>query len=497
MKEENMGFEMYLLFQGLIALSILGVAADYVTRQKYVTTEILVGIMLLTAAYLGFGVWYLWRKVYRPLQRLERLSEHWTELESPEAEALALPGMIGGVALSIEKRMEELDRRSADMQRSDTERSEAHIRAGLLEDICRSSLPRIPALSGAADFAVSGIVESPGRSACCLYDYFFLRPELLCVILGEVQGEDIADALFLTSAQTTLRNRLWTDASLEEAVNNANAQLYDLDGRRGFRALIGTLDLKSGRFLYVNAGAPQPLMMRSSQSRYLLLEYPPYEAMGLVQQVSYRPVELRLRQGDRLFLETSGLCRAKNNAGNAFYEQGLRMALNRSVKRAAEPSEILRYVADQIAAWVGPSSAPPGFSAALLEYRRSRTDVPSCDLLGVPESAPELMKFLRKQCQENGLHEQNYVRLSVILEELFTLCCRYSNGLVRTECAVASNGDSVNIRMSADMGGRNPLESADDMTAENAAEFIFTHTDYTQFQPKNGEDSVTVTCFME
>ena len=492
-----MGFGLYLLFQSLIALSILGIVLDYVTGQRAITTGILVGAMVLTAAYLAFGVWYLWRRLYRPLQRLEYLSERWTELKDPAAEALSLPGVIGGVAKSVGKRMAELDKRSDDLQKSDTERTEAHIRAGLLADICRAALPPIPARPERADFAVSGIVESPGRLACCLYDYFFLRPELLCVILGEVPGEDIADALFLTSAQTTLRNRLRTDASLEEAVNNANAQLYDLGGRRSFRAFIATLDLKSGRFLYVNAGAPHPLMMRRNQERYALLEYPAYDAMGLIQRVSYRPVEVRLRQGDRLFLVTSGLREAKNKAGAAFYEQGLRMALNRSVKHADAPSEILRYITDEAAAWVGGLSPLPGFSALLLEYLRSRTDAPSCDLPGVPESVPELTEFLRKQCQENGVEGKNYTRLSVIVEELFTLCCRHSNGFIRTECAVAPNGDSVNIRMSGDMGGRNPLENTDGMAAENAAEFIFAYADYTQFQSENGEDSVVMAYFME
>ena len=498
MKEENMGFAVYLLFQSLIAFSILGILLDYVTGQRAVTTGVLLGAMLLTAGYLAFGVWYLWRKVYRPLQRLERLSERWTELDDPVGEALSLPGMIGGVAKSIEGRMEELDRSAAALRQTNTESSESNIRAGLLADICRSTLPRILAQSeDAPKFALSGTLESPGRSACCLYDYFFLQPELLCLIIGEVPGEEIADAIFLTSAQTTLRNRLRTDASLEAAVNSANAQLFDLGGRRSFRALVGTLDLKSGRFLYVNAGGPQPMIMRRSQGRYTLLEYPAYDPMGLIQEVSYRPAEVRLRQGDRLFFGTSGLGGAKNKAGVSFGGHGLRTALNRSVKIASEPSEILRHVADEAAAWIGPQSPLPGFSAMLLEYLWSRTDLPSCDLPGVPESAPQLMEFLRKQCQENGVQGRNYTRLSVMAEELFSLCCRYSGGMVRTECSVTPDGGCANIRMSADMGGRNPLEGAEDMASENAADFIFAHADYTQFQSENGEDSVTMVCFME
>ena len=133
-----MGFGLYLLFQGLIAVSILGIVLDYVTGQWAITTGILVGVMILTAAYLAFGVWYLWRRLYRPLQRLKYLSERWAELKDPATEALSLPGVIRGVAKSVGERMAELDKRSDDLQKSDTERTESHIRAGLLADICRA-----------------------------------------------------------------------------------------------------------------------------------------------------------------------------------------------------------------------------------------------------------------------------------------------------------------------------------------------------------------------
>ena len=498
MKDEHMGFTVYLLFQGLIALSIVGIVLDYLTGQRMIHTGMLAGVMVLTAVYLAFGIWYLWRRVFRPLRELETLAERWTELDDPVQAALSLPGMVGGVARAVEGRMEELDRKTAAMESSETERSEVHIRRGLLEDICRSTVPRMPGQpDGTPSFLLTGTLEAPGRGACCLYDCFLLQPELLCVMIGEVEGEEIADALFLAAAQTTLRNALRTQPSLEDAVNSANTQLYDFGKRRSFRVLVGVLDLKSGTFRYVNAGCPQPLVMRRSQERYTLLEFPSHDPMGLEQKVSYRAVDVRLRKGDRLFFGTSGLGRIKNQAGVVFSEQGLRTALKRSGKRASEFPQILSYVVEEAAAWIGSESPLPGFSALLLEYLRSRTDIPNCDLPAVPESVPEVTEFVRKQCRESGLQGRNYTLLSVMVEELFTLCCRYGNGVIRTECVVSPAGDAVNIRMSGDMGGRNPLEIPDDMTSENAAEFIFAHTDYTQFQSENGEDSITMVCFIE
>ena len=65
-----------------------------------------------------------------------------------------------------------------------------------------------------------------------------------------------------------------------------------------------------------------------NEERYEWMEAPVYAALGLNQNVSYRTMELRLKQGDRLFLYTSGLGDLTDREGVPFRDQAFRAALN-------------------------------------------------------------------------------------------------------------------------------------------------------------------------
>ena len=170
----------------------------------------------------------------------------------------------------------------------------------------------------------------------------YIDPGLLCIVIGQTPGGGVAKALYMVVAQTTIRSRLRQGLSLSETLADVNRQLYDLDSKQSLCALVGTLNTADGRLSYVNAGQQQPLLMRNEE-RYEWMEAPVYAALGLNQNVSYRTMELRLKQGDRLFLYTSGLGDLTDREGVPFRDQAFRTALNRSRSKAREPGEILRY----------------------------------------------------------------------------------------------------------------------------------------------------------
>lgn len=127
----------------------------------------------------------------------------------------------------------------------------------------------------------------------------YIDPGLLCIVIGQTPGGGVAEALYMVVAQTTIRSRLRQGLSLLETLADVNRQLYDLDSKQSLCALVGTLNTADGRLSYVNAGQQQPFLMRNEE-RYEWMEAPVYAALGLNQNVSYRTMELRLKQGDRL-----------------------------------------------------------------------------------------------------------------------------------------------------------------------------------------------------
>ncbi len=454
------------------------------------------GVFLLV-----LGLAALRQEVYRPLEDLEETVSHWSETQ-PEELRLQMGRITGipqGAAAAMLEQMESLEAKLRGIRQVTEQETEYRLRRQLAGEISRSALPQVlPNYPSRENFGVAGMVEPGASPSCTFYDYFYVDPGLLCVVIGQTPGGGVAEALYMVVAQTTIRSRLRQGLSLSETLADVNRQLYDLGSKQSLSALVGTLNTADGRFSYVNAGQQPPLLMRNEE-RYEWMETPVYAALGLNENVSYRAIELRLKQGDRLFLHTSGLGDLTNRAGVPFREQAFRAVLNRSRNQARGPEEILLFTAGEAAAYCAQSGDLLGYSALVLEYRKGTRELAHCEVPALPASAPEVAAFLKQKFKENGIQPRHYARTAVLVDELFALCCRRSapDSMVNTECGIAPDGQSVTIRMAAATGGADPLTAGGDEAAENAAAFIQNQAYYVAFKAGQERDTVTMVCFLE
>lgn len=441
----------------------------------------------------------LWRFVLRPLRRLEDLFRRWPETGPGERReiAAAIHGAPGKAARAAVDCMEKYKKTTERIEEDAVRRAEADIRAGIAGEIRDSALPR-PLERGVGRFALEGFVSRGARPGCNFYDFFFLDAGLLAIMIGESPGDDVSSALFMVVAQTTIRSRLRMGRSLEQTMADVNTQLHDLGGGRLLHALIATLRTEDGAFSYVNAGGCRPLLMRHEE-RYEQLEDPVFASLGENETVSYRSVELRLRQGDRLFFATAGLGAARGQNGAPFERGQLRAVLNRSRSQEGGLPGMLRFVAKEASAYRAEGAEEMGYAAMLLEYRKGDRELAHRELPAVPESAQAMMDFLKNQFAENGIAPVRYAKVVVLAEELFTLACRRvrPGGTVELECGVAPDGESVTLRMAAPLGGVNPVESAKDPAERGAADFIREESDLLSFTPEGERDVLTIVRFWE
>lgn len=64
------------------------------------------------------------------------------------------------------------------------------------------------------------------------------------------------------------------------------------------------------------------------------------------------------------------------------------------------------------------------------------------------------------------------------------------------ECGVAPDAQMVNIRVTAVLGGVDPIETDDIGSAANTVQFIRNNADYITFKPGSERDTITIVCFL-
>lgn len=475
----------------LLAVYLLPVAGGWVTA------------LCMAAAGAIAAIWWLRQLRQEADQPMDMLRDALTRCAAGEEDAVEPSllersdsvGMLAQAAAALTDRMEE---RLEQVSAQASQEAEECARRGMAESICRSALPQVlPDIPSRANFEVDGWIEQGTGQDSRFYDYFFIDPGLLCIVLGQTPGGGVAEALYMVVAQTTIRSRLRQGRSLEETMADVNAQLYDLGNQYCLNALVATLGTADGRFTYVNAGQQQPLLMRN-EDRYEWLDAPVYAPLGMNQNVSYRSMELRFKQGDRIFLHTAGLAALEDRDGTAYGDHQLRADLNISRSKNFSGEELLQFVSDQALAYCEDSSSNAGFALLTLLFCKGDKELAHCDVPARPEYASEVACFLKKQFEDNGIDKRHYAREAVVVDEVFALCCRCAepDTHVMVECGVAPDAQMVNIRVTAVLGGVDPMEAGDVGSAANAVQFIRSNADYITFKPGTERDTITIVCFL-
>lgn len=477
-----------------LAVIVLSVTGSWSSRSAGVVFLILLAAVALTSC-----VWMIWKLFFLPMDALSDAVSGWdgAELEELERRLSSIPGPLGELGGAFRGRMTEAEHKMVDLEESIREETTEKVQADIADRICESVLPqKLQEYPSRQYFEVAGQVRPGRREHSVFYDFFYIDPGLVCVSVGCVPEQGVYSSIFMANAQSTIRTRLRLGRSLAETMADVNTQLYDYGTKGEMRALVGTLDTSMGFFSYVNAGVCAPMIMRNGE-RFEDVESAVFTPLGKNQNVSYRAENLRLRQGDRLFLHTEGLETAVNQSGKTFGETELNSALNRSrVKK--EPEESLQYLVNEVAAFCPADDAHAGYATLLLEYRKGEKELAHCRVPAAPEYAAEVMDFLKQRFEDNAIQPRHYARVAVLVDELFALCCRSleDDGELTVECGVAPDAQSVTIRITGSFQGKSPLAEEQTGPSGEAVDFIQNHGDYIRFQPGEEQDAISVVCFL-
>lgn len=203
----------------------------------------------------------------------------------------------------------------------------------------RGLLPPPPPLAG---WDCHARIETCYEVGGDLYDFHVREDGDVLVLVGDVSGKGMGAALLMSSLMASARVLYDICSGPLQLVRRLNAVLHRSTDSRSFVTLfVGWLEPASGRMRYVNAGHPEPHVLRGGSLRTLEATGIP---VGMMSDFPWTEGETVVRNGELLALFSDGIPEAQH--GEEFFDfERVAVAL-----RAAESERDLEQAANRVIA---------------------------------------------------------------------------------------------------------------------------------------------------
>ncbi|MDR2544123.1 MAG: PP2C family protein-serine/threonine phosphatase [Methanobrevibacter sp.] len=238
---------------------------------------------------------------------------------------------LGPLAQSFKEMIENLEIFIEDLKRLTSEKeriiAEMDIASKIQKDILPNIFPPFPDRLNEFDiFAMSIPAKNVGGD---FYDYFLVDNDHLAIVIGDVSGKGVPAAIFMSIAQTLIKEQSSFGLSPSKVFNNVNKRIIENNDHNlmFITSWFGVLELSSGKLNYVNAGHDPPFISRN-YSNYTVLTSEPHLVLGVVEDITYTQYETTISEGDRLYLYTDGIIEGINKKNEQFSKNRLLDILN-------------------------------------------------------------------------------------------------------------------------------------------------------------------------
>jgi phosphoserine phosphatase RsbU/P len=286
--------------------------------------------------------WLVARSIAQPLRRMAAatakvahgdLDIDLSDIQRQD-EVGQLARSFSAMAQDLKKYIKDLTETTAAKQRIESELS-------IAADIQRSMLPSVfPAFPDRDEFDIYAVMHPAKEVGGDFYDFFFLDKDHLCVVIGDVSGKGVPAALFMTVTKYLIEATAILDEPLDLILTRINRHLARNNESCMFVTIfMGILNVKTGDFVYGNAGHNSPLLWdRDNPPSFL--KAPGGPVVGIMDDAEFTMDRLTFRPGTVLLAYTDGVTEAFSAEGVAFSDERLLKVVipirDKSVKEITE-----------------------------------------------------------------------------------------------------------------------------------------------------------------
>ncbi|MDR2590690.1 MAG: SpoIIE family protein phosphatase [Oscillospiraceae bacterium] len=336
------------------AVEMQGSIREYIESSTYtVRTVILmmllifVLLLLLTAFLSGVVSNRFARSLTKPITMLEtNLSliasgnlDTVIEIKTGD-EIESLADSVNSMTVELKDYINNLSRVTAEKERIGAELDVARrIQSGMLPNI-------FPPFPHREEFDLFACMEPAKEVGGDFYDFYLVNEDTLAVVMADVSGKGIPAALFMVIAKTIIKNTVQTEQGPADVFNIVNKMLLEGNETSMFvTAILGYLDIPTGRFTYVNAGHNPPLIKKADGEFEWLIVKPNLFLAGF-DTTTYKQHEVILNPGDEIFLYTDGVTEATDNSLQFYSDPRLIATINHS--QGLSPKDLTEHIKNDL-----------------------------------------------------------------------------------------------------------------------------------------------------
>ena len=183
------------------------------------------------------------------------------------------------------------------------------------------------------------------------YDFFFVSPTKLCMVMADVSGKGIPAALFMMRSKTAIKTTAESGLSPAEVLKKANDTLCEGNEADMFVTVwLGIVDLNTGYMQCANAGHEYPVIKREGGD-FEVYKDKHCLAVGAMEGLSFKEYDVQLSSGDTIFVYTDGIPEAVNKNEEQYGIDRMLAVLNNN--KDVSMDKLLPRVKADIDAFVG------------------------------------------------------------------------------------------------------------------------------------------------
>ena len=201
------------------------------------------------------------------------------------------------------------------------------------------------------------------------YDFYKTTRHGVNFLIADVSGKGIPGAMFMMRAKAELHTLTETGIPVNDVFTYGNERLCQGNDAGMFvTAWEGNINLETGDVRFANAGHNPPVIMRTDGTVEFIKGKSGFVLAGM-EGVQYKLQELKMNEGDVIFLYTDGVTEATNKESELYGEDRLIECLKKIDIKDISMNDLCFDVLDDIKKFVGEAEQFDDITMLALKYK--------------------------------------------------------------------------------------------------------------------------------